>query len=63
MVTNIGAITNIINGIKEMAKGGSAQNRLQYLPDFNYERELASPEDFTSLLNACLLYTSPSPRD
>lgn len=35
-----------------MARGGTTQNKLQYLPDWYYERELASPENFTSLLNA-----------
>ena len=35
-----------------MARGGSTQNRLQYLPNWYYERELASPENYTSLLNA-----------
>jgi len=52
MVTNISTITNIINAIKAMARGGTTQNRLQYLPDWYYERELASPENYTSLLNA-----------
>lgn len=35
-----------------MARGGTAQNRLQYLSDWSYERELANPENYTSLLNA-----------
>jgi len=52
MVTNISAITNIINAIKAMARGGTTQNRLQYLPDWYYERELATPGNYTSLLNA-----------
>jgi len=52
MVTTIGAIANVINAIKEMARGGSTQNRLRYLSDWNYERELANPENYTSLLNA-----------
>ena len=52
MVTTISTITNIINAIKAMARGGNTQNRLQYLPDWYYERELASPENYTSLLNA-----------
>jgi HK97 family phage portal protein len=52
MVTNISAIANIINAIKEMAKGGSTKNRLMYLSDWYYNKELANPENYTSLLNA-----------
>ena len=50
----IGAIANVINvinGIKEMAIGGS-KDRLLYLPDWYYQRELVDPTDRTSLLDA-----------
>lgn len=47
----IGAIANIINSVKEAVRGGSKE-KLLYLPDWYYQRELASPSDLTSLLNA-----------
>lgn len=47
----IGAITNFFNVIKEAAKRGSKE-KLLYLPEWYYQRELADPTDKTSLLNA-----------
>ena len=47
----IGAIANVINGLKAMAKG-DVKRRFGYLQDWQYQRELVTPSDFTSQLNA-----------
>ena len=51
MVAIIGAIANVINAIKVIAKGGNKE-KLFYLPDWYYQRELATATDLTSLLDA-----------
>jgi len=48
----VATITNVISAIKEMARTRGNKDRLFYLPDWYYQRELADPEDRTSLLNA-----------
>ena len=52
-IGTVNVINNIFNYIKEVAKGNmSKNNRLYYLSDWYYQRELATPDNYTSLLNA-----------
>lgn len=50
----ISIITNIIDSVKAMASGNLTQNKMQYLPDWYYDREHIDPKDYTytELLNA-----------
>ena len=48
----IATITNVISAIKEIARTGGSKDRLLYLPDWYYQRELVDPTDRTSLLDA-----------
>ena len=50
-MATIGILSNLIESVKGMTKGGN-KDRLFYLPDWYYQRELADPTDRTSLLNA-----------
>jgi HK97 family phage portal protein len=51
VVAIINAITNVLKAIKAMAKGDLAR-RFQYLSDYEYERNLVTPSDLTSQLEA-----------
>ena len=51
MVVTISIFTDILNTYKEV-KNRNNRNRLYYLSDWNYQRELANPENYTSLLAA-----------
>ena len=50
----ISIITNIIDSVKAMAQGNLTQNKMQYLPDWYYDREHIDPKNYTytELLNA-----------
>ena len=50
-VITISAIVNIYNAIRQMAKGDTTK-RFPYLQDYQYQRELVTPTDYTSMLEA-----------
>ena len=53
MVT-ISILTNIIDGVKAIANGSLTQNKLLYLPNWDYGKEYIDPKDYTytELLNS-----------
>ena len=48
----IGAIKNVLRFIKLVTSGSISAQRMGYLNDYAYERELVTPTDFKSQLNA-----------